>query len=97
MCRELQDIVWAIDKLQEFTVPEPVAGKTANDELNKLILTQEADVYVRYEGYYRESKSTMFSVVWGKCSDTLKVKLEARPEYEQIRGRKVIALLKIIR
>ena len=89
--------MWAIDKLQEFTVPEPVAGKTTNDELNKLILTRGADAYVSREGYYRESNSTTFSVLWGQCSNTLKDELEARPEYEQIRGCEVITLLKIIR
>ena len=49
-CREAQDIVWAIDRLKYCTVAEAVAGKTGNDDLNKLILTRDSNSCVILRG-----------------------------------------------
>ena len=73
---EAQDIRQAIETLKEVVVPKPVKLTGGDEDINKIILTREADAFIKRKTVYCQNTSSMFSVVLGQCTDPLKAKLE---------------------
>jgi hypothetical protein len=73
--------------------PPEGASKTQNR-----IWEKEVDEYVKRKTYLTENVKTIFSLVWGQCSDIMRQKLEALSEFEAFSAEgNGIALLKAIK
>ena len=59
--------------------PKDDASKTKLKNWEKMI-----ESYVKRIDTYAENKSTLYSVFWGQCSDTMKTKIKALDIFELI-------------
>jgi hypothetical protein len=57
-------------------IDETTAGLT-----EKRVWENEVDAFVKRKGYLAENNNTLYSVVWGQCSEPLCAKLEALSNY----------------
>jgi hypothetical protein len=73
--------------------PEARGGKI--DETDELIWKCEIDCYVRRKATLDSNLRKAFSLVWGQCTDIMREKLEALPNFANIKSEfDVLALLK---
>ena len=97
-CKESKDISLAIENLEEPTWTLPVKQTTGDKEVDSLLLVQELQLHIRRKHTYNDNRSTLFHVVMGQCTDSMKAKLEAESTYDTIANdRDVIKLLKLMR
>lgn len=94
-----KDIRHLIDHLADvdFNALKPVAG-ASSDAVDKLILQQEVNSFVKRRDLYATNKDALYSIIWGQCSEALQAKLEGTSNfqnYEPIRC--PIGLLKDIK
>lgn len=94
-----KDIRSLIDNLEDvdFEALKPVS-KNSDDAVEKLILQQEVNSFVKRRDLYEANKDALYSIIWGQCSEALQAKLEGTdnfPNYDPIRC--PIGLLKDIK
>ena len=45
---------------------------------------KEIDEYMKRLNYYEENKTTLYSLIWGQCTDIMRAKLEALKIFKSI-------------
>jgi hypothetical protein len=74
---------------------DPAAGATKTEEL---IWKKKVKEYVRRETYFEENVKSLFSLVWGQCTDIMRQKVEALDAFEKLSAENDgIELLKTIK
>ena len=97
-CKESKDISLAIEELIEPTWTLPVKQNTGDKEVDSLLLVQELQLHTKRKHTYYDNRATIFHVVMGQCTYSMKAKLEAESSYDKIaKDRNVIELLKLMR
>ena len=97
-CKEAKDISVAIEELQDPTFTLPVRQNTGDSDVDKLLLTQEMQIYFKRVSLYRQNRETIYSVILGQCTDTMKAKLESEATFKNIsQDRDMVELLKLMR
>jgi hypothetical protein len=73
--------------------PETDATRTETRKWEK-----EVDEYVRNKAYLEENLKTLYSLVWGQCTNVVQARIEALDEHKDISNRgNSIGLLKVIK
>ena len=92
------DIKATLEKLELVTIDLPDQPVDPNDVLQKLIYTKEAEEYVKKKVFLRENMKTAFSLIWGQCSDLMRVKIKAHSDFNTFNEEQdPVALLKAIK
>ena len=78
---------------------KPVYSQDSEEKsLEEDIYKEEIKVYVKARASLKNTLHSLFSVIWGQCSQVLKNKLESKSEYEDIKANSdVSGLLKLIK
>ena len=97
-CTDTQDIRISINKLNGVTLIIPEKQEGVYNDIKELLLVKELYKYVKRRKIYRQSKTTIYSVVIGKCTEYTKKCLEGKEKSEEIDKRPgLINLLKVIK
>ena len=92
------DIRLAVEKLSSPTIIAPDDHAVDAGPSAKRIWEKMIDEYVRRISYLDENIKTLYSLVWGQCSDVIRQKVESHKDYEDIAssgdGIKLLVLLK---
>ena len=93
------DIKITLERLKVYDIPQPEAPTDlSNDEVKKLIFSREIDEYVKRKSFLRENLKTVYSLIWGQCSEYMRAKVQANDDYENFSGNQdPVALLKAIK
>jgi hypothetical protein len=78
-------------------VPKELPDTATKAELR--IWEKKIDEFVKRDLYFEENMQTLYSLVWGQCSDVMQARLEALGDYDRMseKGADSLALLKAIR
>jgi hypothetical protein len=60
----------------DFTALKPKALGPDGDDVDKMILQQEVNDYVKRRKLYYENRDKLYTIVWGQCSESLQAKLK---------------------
>jgi hypothetical protein len=93
------DVREAVEQLEtpELTAP-PYPPNAANDPTATRVWEKRVDAFIKREDYLAQNIKTLYSLVWGQCSDTLRQKLEAHDDYDNTRRNfDGVGLLRIIK
>jgi hypothetical protein len=83
----------AMPTLEVPTDPPATATKT-----EELIWKKKVEEYVRRESYLEENIKSLFSLIWGQCTDIMRQKVEALNAFDKLAANNNgIVLLKIIK
>ena len=79
--------------------PKPTYSEDNEEKsLEEEIYKEEIKVYVKTKVSLKNTLHSLFSVIWGQCSQLLRSKLESKSEYEGIKeNNDVSGLLKLIK
>ena len=79
--------------------PKPTYSEDNEEKsLEEEIYREEIKVYVKTKVSLKNTLHSLFSVIWGQCSQLLRSKLESKSEYEGIKENSdVSGLLKLIK
>ena len=85
------DVKRSIDGLRPMVIPippDPVHPDPLNPSAVLIrIWEREVDGYVRRKDTLDQNLRTLYSLIWGQCSPSMKAKLEARNTHKDIRDR----------
>lgn len=72
------DMMNMIDNMQDlnFDLLKPKAPSDSMDEVDKMILQQEVNDFVKRRKLYFENRDKVFTIIWGQCSEALQAKLK---------------------
>ena len=73
--------------IENLSLPVLTIPKDPADDKSKTptrIWEKEVDEYVKRKTYLADNMQTVYSLVWGQCTDVMRQKLEALPTYEQL-------------
>jgi hypothetical protein len=77
-------------------VPKDLPDTATKAELR--ISEKKIDEFVKRDLYFGENMQTLYSLVWGECSDVMQARLEALGDYDTMSEKgDSLALLKAIR
>ena len=69
----------------------------STDEVDMDLYKEEIKLYGQEKKNLQATLKSIFNVVWGQCSTTMKSKLESKPDFKTIKqGKDVAELLKQI-
>jgi hypothetical protein len=92
------DTKTALETLAVPTFPEPVDPPAGATRTQERIWEKQVDEHVKRGNFLVENLKMAYSLVYGQCSDALRVKLESRPNHAMIEANAdSIALLENIR
>ena len=92
------DIKATLEKLDIFQIDLPPQPDDPDDALQKLIYTKEAEEHVKRRVFLCENMKTAYSLIWGQCSDLMRVKVQAHKEYDNFnKSQDPVELLKAIK
>jgi hypothetical protein len=92
------DIRWTIQNEKKFTPPLDLNEKSAKSETQKRIWEKRVDKYVKRDITLQEKYEKLYSLIFGQCIKSMREKLEALNEYEEMMQTfDVIALMKAIK
>ena len=93
------DIKITLERLKLYDILQPEAPTyLSNDEVQKLIFSKEIDEYVKRKSFLRENLKTVYSLIWGQCSEYMRAKVQANDDYENFSGNQdPVVLLKAIK
>ena len=92
------DIKWSLENLEKYNIDEPEDLPDDHTNTQELIWKKRVEEYVKRDIALTENLKTVYSLVWGQCTDILKAKLEALTVYTKIKkDYDVIGLLKQIK
>jgi len=67
------------------------------EETIKGMFSKDLDTFVKRESTYRQNKATLYSLIWGQCTEAMRAKLEAVDGFEDASTESDrIALLRLI-
>ena len=92
---DIADLFGPEMKNPEVEKPKELGEKPT--ELDKAIQQEEAKAYVKRTRILTSNMSTIFSIVWGQCSEDMKTKLKSTPGYAETTKEDVVWLLKKIK
>jgi hypothetical protein len=78
------DIRSVVDNLELPAITEPEDPDENATKTRLRIWEKQVDEFVRRETELRENVKTLYSLVWGQCTDIMKQKLEASDDFEDI-------------
>jgi hypothetical protein len=78
------DIRNVVDNLELPTLQEPQDYATGASKTTIRIWEKEVDEYVKRKIYLFENVRTLYSLVWGQCTDIMRSKLEGLDRFEKI-------------
>ena len=70
--------------MKDTVISMPVDPKDDASKTELKIWDKIIERYVKRIDTYAENKSTLYSVLWGQCSDTMKTKINALDIFELI-------------
>ena len=73
-----------IKKMKDTVIAMPVDPKDDASKTELKIWDKMIESYVKRIDTYAENKSTLNSILWGQCSDTMKTKIKALDIFELI-------------
>ena len=79
-CREAHSMRTAIENLKTPTFAKPTMDTDGDQDVNKMLLIEATNAYVKRTEHYRIDSENMFSVILGQCTDAIKAELEAIDE-----------------
>ena len=92
------DLKIGIDTLVMPTIPMPTAPPANTDATLTQIWEKQVDLYVKKVDQLETNVQSLFSLVWGQCTDAMQAKVEAAPTYSQVAtDNSGIKLLKLIK
>jgi hypothetical protein len=74
----------AVYSLKATVLEKPDPPEDADDEGDKRIWEKEIDEYVREKKCLKENLKTLYSLVWGQCSDVIRTRIEALDNHEEM-------------
>jgi hypothetical protein len=75
------DICWSLEHEALFVVPKPMKPADDTDAIDVRIFEKEVDEYVKRKAKHTENSRKLFLLILGQCTEYLRVKLKALPEY----------------
>jgi hypothetical protein len=94
------DMMNMIDNMEDvdFALLKPKANVEEMDEVDKMILQQEVNDFVKRRKLYFENRDKVYTIVWGQCSEALQAKLKGTQAFRRYNPIKCpISLLKDIK
>ena len=87
-----------MDPLTEFALTEPAPPPNMNDDAARFKWQQKFTTYAKRKEMLDSNLRTLYSLIWGQCSEALQNKIKEIPTFEIMNiGSDPIALLKAIR
>ena len=77
-----EDIKMMVKKMDDTVITVPMDPKSTATKTELKIWDKTVESYVKRIDLYAENKSTIYSVLWGQCSDTMKTKIKALANFE---------------
>ncbi len=74
----------AVENLELPTIPEPNDPATGASATKRRIWEKKVDEYVKRIRYLEENIKTIYSLVWGQCTEALRARVEAQDDYEDM-------------
>ena len=65
----------------ELVIIDKPIKDTNGDATDDLVFNTEVDEYVKRKSALRENLKTVYSLIWGQCTEYLRAKLESRKNY----------------
>ena len=78
------DIRVVVNNLEEISITEPTDPPDGATKTQTRIWEKQVDEYVKRETYMHENIKTLYSLVWGQCSDIMRQKVEASDNFDSI-------------
>jgi hypothetical protein len=76
----------------------PIPPPKSSTKTETRIWEKEVDEYVRKKTYLNKYLKTLYSLVWGQCTDFMRTRIEVLDKYEEMSTQSnSIDLLKVIR
>jgi ABC-type transport system involved in cytochrome bd biosynthesis, ATPase and permease components len=94
------DMMNMIDNMEDidFNLLKPKAVEGSDDEVDRMILQQEVNDFVKRRKLYYENRDKVYTIVWGQCSQALQAKLKGTVAFRTYNPIKCpISLLKDIK
>jgi hypothetical protein len=92
------DVRLAVEKLQRQTITLPSDPPETASRTETKVWELEVTEYVRRKSYLDENLKTLYSLVWGQCTDIIRARIEALDEHDNMSNDgDSIALLKAIK
>jgi hypothetical protein len=82
MYRYGSDVRLAIENLESPTLTLPTDPPDSATKTETIIWEKEVDEYVKKKKYLYENLKTLYSLVWGQCTDVICTRIEALDKYE---------------
>ena len=79
-----EDIKKMVKKMTDMVITVPTDLKSTATKTELKIWDKTVGSYVKRIDLYIENKSTLYSVLWGQCSDTMKAKIKALENFEKM-------------
>jgi hypothetical protein len=92
------DVRLAVEKIKapDFAKPSDPPGDASRTAIH--VWEKKVDEYVKKESYFDENMKTLYSLIWGQCTDIMRTKLESLNLFEAISSASdALALLKSIK
>ena len=87
-----------VDNLEMVSITTPKDPPKHSTRTDKRIWEKEVDEFVKRSTYLKENIKTLYSLVWGQCTDIMRQKVEAMDIYETMsREGYGLTLLKVIK
>jgi hypothetical protein len=92
------DMKIAVESLAMPTLKVPTDPPATATKTEELIWKKKVEEYVRRESYLEENIKSLFSLVWGQCTDIMRQKVEVLDAFDKLAASNDgIALLKTIK
>lgn len=78
------DIRSVVDNFELPTLVPPVDPPAGATRTQERIWEKQVDEFCKREAQLRENVKTLFSLVWGQCTDIMRQKLDALPDHEAV-------------
>jgi hypothetical protein len=69
----------AIEQLKAPVAVEPMAMPPTPTETDKMIFSIEYQAYAKQKRTLQQAVEALYSIVWGRCTDVMRQRLEALP------------------
>jgi hypothetical protein len=75
------DIRWSLEHEALFVVPRPMKPADSADAIDARIFEKEVDEYVKRKSKHTQNSRKLFLLILGLCTEYLRAKFKALPEY----------------
>jgi hypothetical protein len=92
------DTMLAIENLEKPTLTLPSDPPSTATKTESRIWEKEVDEHVRKKSYLKENLKTLYSLIWGQCTDVMRARIKALDKHNNMSNTgDPIALLKAIK